>query len=447
MNLFSSFLISLKQLSFLVVSNFFGIESKEVLLAVENNFLSRFLEKFLNFHKLVIEFISFSLVVCIAFLILFLLKKVIRFLTYTFLLKLFSAVKKNGFDFQEFFRRYLSASAFFTLYLFYPVFFPLEGTFFSIFHKGVESYVIWKFIRLISFSAVNLHYIPSIKSVHESVPIEGLLQFISFLIYTVGFVSIILTFFGLSLSGFLTGIGALSAVLLLVFQDTILNITSIFKLYSDKMIKEGDWIEVESINCEGIITDVSFNLIKVQNWDMTVTSFTPRYLITSSFKNWSKMVDRGARRSRQYVWIDLESIQIFEEKEVALVSSLKLFSKFFENKGPDYLANVEHINNVKLFRDYFRFFLLTHPKVSPNLSVFVRPKDITDKGLPIEIIFYSPLTDTLDFNTLQAEVIEHVYSVLRYFKLKPYQTIRGFISESDGKSFPVASLEQDRGQL
>lgn len=441
MNLFSSFLISLKQLSFLVVSNFFGIESKDILLSIENNFLSRFLEKFLNFHKVVIEFISFSLVIFIAFIVLLLLKKIIKFSTYTFLSKIFLKLEKTGLNFEELFRRYISAAAFFTIFLFYPIFFPLTGTFFSIFYKGVESYIIWKFVRLISFSAVNLCYIPSLKSVHESVPLEGLLQFISFLIYTIGFVSIILIFFGLSLSGFLTGIGALSAVLLLVFQDTILNITSIFKLYSDKMIKEGDWIEVASVDCEGIVTDVSFNLIKVQNWDMTVTSFTPRYLISSSFKNWSKMVDAGARRSRQYVWIDLDSIQIFETKDVSSLSDMKLFSKFFENKGPDYLANLEYINNVKLFRDYFRFFLLTHSKVSPNLSVFVRPKDVTDKGFPIEIIFYSFLTDTLEFNTLQAEVIEHVYSVLRYFKLKSYQTIRGFISEIDDKSLLPSSPE------
>lgn len=441
MNLFNSFLISLKRLSSLILNNFFGIESKNILLSVENNIVSRFLEKLLNFHKLVIETISFSLVIVVAFLVWLLLKKNVRFFSYSFLSKLFSKLKKNGFNFKEFFNRYLSATSFFVLCLFYPLFFPFDGPFFSLFYKAVESYSLWKFIRLFSFSAVNLHYFPSLKSVHESVPLEGLLKFISFLIYTIGFISIILIFFGLSLSGFLTGIGALSAVLLLVFQDTLLNITSIFKLYSDKMIKEGDWVEVEAVNCEGIVTDVTFNLIKIQNWDMTVTSFTPRYLMSNPFKNWSKMVAAGARRSRQYVWVDLESIQILEEREVEKLNNLKLFSNFFENKGPDYLPNLDYVNNVKLFRDYFRFFLLTHSSVVPNLSVFVRPKDVTDKGLPIEIIFYSNITETLGFNTLQAEVIEHVYSTLRYFKLKPYQTIRGFISESNDKSFPDTSLE------
>ncbi len=220
----------------------------------------------------------------------------------------------------------------------------------------------------------------------------------------------------------LAGLTAATAILLLVFKDTILSFVAGIKLSTDKMVQLGDWIEMPAHQADGIVTEINLNTVKVQNWDKTITTIPTYTMTVESFINWKGMEESGARRVKRSIRIDMNSIRL---------CSNELLDKFSRNPLlHEYIAELKNGSyrpaNIGLFRHYMEAYILQQPQTHISMQTMVRNQQPTETGLPIEITTYSNKTDAVSYERYQSELIDHVLSILPAFGLRIYQSPSGY---------------------
>ena len=237
---------------------------------------------------------------------------------------------------------------------------------------------------------------------------------------------------------FLSGIGALTAVLLLVFKDTILGFVASIQLVAHDMLRPGDWIEMPNFGADGDVTEITLNTVKVQNWDKTITTIPTYALISDSFKNWRGMSDSGGRRIKRSIHIDVNSIQFSTPEMIEKFSKIEVLRDYIERKQQELsghnrrqgidesvLVNGRRMTNVGTFRAYLIEYLRRHPKIHNEMTFLVRQLQPTDKGLPIEIYVFSNDQRWVQFEDVQADVFDHIFAALPEFSLRPFQSATG----------------------
>lgn len=254
--------------------------------------------------------------------------------------------------------------------------------------------------------------------VADSKPIKGYLQVARIIVFIVGGISIISILIGESPMTLLAGLGAMSAILLLIFKDSILGFVAGVQLSGNKMLMIGDWITMPKYNADGTVIDVSLVTVKVLNFDNSV-SFIPAYtLVSDSFQNWRSMAEAGGRRMKRSILIDIGTIRFVDE---AIQEALKKRGIEVTHLIPE----GEEMTNVGLFRSYLREYLKTLPNVNPEAFQIVRQLQATEFGLPLEVVAFFNPPDIIPYEHAVAKLFEHVFAVLPEFGLKAFQRPSG----------------------
>jgi len=281
----------------------------------------------------------------------------------------------------------------------------------------------------------NLVYQRNPKSRNK--PIKGYLQLIKLIIFIVCGLMILGTFLKKDVFTLLAGFGAMAAVLMLVFQNTILSLVASVQISSYDMVRIGDWIEMPSLNADGDVIDMSLHTITVQNFDKTFTTIPTNKLVTDTFKNWRGMSQAGVRRIKRSLYIDQSSVHFMSEAEQSKLKEFLLLDQYLDHKSTELIefnqklsntspCNQRRLTNIGTFRAYVELYLNQHPNISKHQSLIVRQLQPTEKGLPLEIYAFSNQIAWKDYEAIQSDIFDHLIAILPEFGLKIYQAPSGY---------------------
>lgn len=266
-------------------------------------------------------------------------------------------------------------------------------------------------------------------------PIKGYIQVIKIILYIIGGIFIIGLLTGRDLIELLAGIGALTAVLILVFKDTILSFIASIQITSYGLIKLGDWIEVPSYGADGDVIDIALHTVKVRNFDKTITTVPTYKLIEGSFKNWRGMQETGGRRIKRAVHIDLSSIKFVDENMLKRFQKFQLLKDYIQQKVDEIqkdnetkkvdtseLINGRRMTNIGTFRAYIKAYLKSRSDIHPDLTFLVRQLPSGPTGIPIEIYIFTKTTNWVEYEEIQADIFDHLLAVVPLFDLQVFQS-------------------------
>jgi len=269
-------------------------------------------------------------------------------------------------------------------------------------------------------------------------PIKGYLQIVKIFLYIVAVILVISQLVGRSPVFFLSGIGALTAVILLIFRDTILSFVASIQIAMNDMVRIGDWIEMPKYGADGDVIDIALHTVKVQNWDKTITTIPTNALISDSFKNWRGMSEAGGRRIKRALNIDMSSVRFLEPAEIERFGRWELLGDYIETKTEEIQAYNEgrslpsgviphqrRLTNLGTFRAYVVQYLRAHPDAHAGLTLMVRQLDPTAQGLPLQVYVFTRTTAWVAYEGIQSDIFEHLLSVLPEFGLRVFQQPTG----------------------
>lgn len=280
----------------------------------------------------------------------------------------------------------------------------------------------------------------------SSRPIKGFLQLFQILMAVAAIIWCIAFILGKSPILLLSGLGAIAAVLMLIFQDTILSLVASIQLGSNNMIKIGDWITMPKYNADGFVIEVALHTIKVQNWDKTITTIPTRKLIEDSFVNWRGMYESGGRRIKRALNIDQRSIRFLSNQEIANLHDLILLKDYLDEKDSEITKwnedcdkngaakiNNRRLTNIGTFRIYIEKYLIANPAISNEMIQLVRQLPPTSTGLPLEIYCFTKSTDWIEHEKAQADVFDHLLAIMPLFGLRVFQECSDIYQEASNE--------------
>jgi miniconductance mechanosensitive channel len=269
-------------------------------------------------------------------------------------------------------------------------------------------------------------------------PLKGFVQLLQIVVWVFGSVLIIAAVLDRSPLLLLSGFGAMTAILLLVFKDTILSLVASVQLSAQDMVRVGDWIEMPQFGADGDVVDVQLHTVKVQNWDKTITTIPTHRLITDSFKNWRGMSQTGARRVKRSIFIDVSSIRFQTRDEVGHFTRFSLLRDYVKNKekeladynaglttGVDADVNSRRLTNIGTFRAYAYNYLKNHPAIHKDMTLIVRQLAPGPEGLPLEIYCFTNTTEWAAYEGIQSDLFDHLLAIVPEFGLRLYQKPAG----------------------
>ncbi|MEX0740043.1 MAG: mechanosensitive ion channel family protein [Pseudohongiella sp.] len=269
-------------------------------------------------------------------------------------------------------------------------------------------------------------------------PIKGYLQVIKIVLYAIAVLLMIATLLDRSPVILLSGVGALAAVLLLVFQDTLLSLVASVQITTNDMVRVGDWIEMPELNADGDVIDIALHIVKVQNWDKTITTIPTRRFISGSFKNWRGMKDVGGRRIKRAVYIDQNSVHFMSTEEIERLGRFSLLQDYLKEKREELDAwntkleergkepvNTRRMTNLGTFRAYMVNYLRASDRVRQDLTMIVRHLGPGPEGLPIEIYCFTNTVEWVDYEGIQSDIFDHLLAILPEFGLQVFQQPSG----------------------
>ena len=269
-------------------------------------------------------------------------------------------------------------------------------------------------------------------------PIKSYLQLINIILYFVGGILLLAYLFNLEVAGIFTGLGAMAAVLMLIFKDTILGLVASIQLSTNKMLRVGDWISMPSHNADGDVLEVTLNTVKVQNWDKTITTIPTYALINSPFMNWRGMSESGGRRIKRSINIDMRSVKLCDEKMIAKFKKIHHLQAYIEereaeideynkinNVDKSVKVNGRRMTNLGVFRKYLENYCSQHPGLNQEMTLLVRHLQPTEKGIPIELYVFTASTKWAIYEGVQADIFDHILAVIPEFELSVFQEPSG----------------------
>jgi len=268
--------------------------------------------------------------------------------------------------------------------------------------------------------------------------IKSYLQVIKLFINIFGIIVVIALLTGKSPIYFLSGLGALTAVLMLIFKDTILSLVSSIQISSNDLFKIGDWVEAPQFGADGDVIDIALHSIKIQNWDKTISIIPTHKLTDSSFKNWRGMSDSGGRRIKRSIKIDMNSIKFCSESMIDRFKKFNVISDYINQKqleidkynldnniNEEGLINGRTLTNIGTFRAYIEGYLRNHASIHKEMTFLVRQLAPKSDGLPIEIYVFSSDTNWVNYEGIQSNIFDHLLAILSEFDLKVFQNPTG----------------------
>lgn len=276
------------------------------------------------------------------------------------------------------------------------------------------------------------------RSATRRVPLKGFTQGAKLVSVLLGIVLITSLLLGQSPVYLLSGVGALTAVLLLVFKDALLGLVAGVQISVNRMVQIGDWIEMSKYEADGFVIDVGLTTVKVQNWDKTVTTVPTYALISDPVKNWRGMQESGGRRIKRAIYLDVESFRFVDDALLERLMGIRRLRPYLEQKGQEIAewnrahaedlsvtVNGRRMTNVGCFRAYADAYLRAHPQVHQEMTLLVRQLQPSDKGLPLEIYAFTMDTRWAVYESVQADIFDHLLTVMAQFDLRVFQSPSG----------------------
>jgi len=287
-------------------------------------------------------------------------------------------------------------------------------------------------------------FVSSLESIYHTLPIskekpiKGYIQLVNILLYFVFLILIYSSLTGFPAKDLLTALGAVAAILLFVFKDTILGLVASVQVSANNMVKPGDWIVVPSRDTDGTVLEISLNTVKVQNWDKTISSFPTYALINESFHNWKGMEESGGRRIKRSINIDMNSVKFLDEELKASLKKLHLLKEYIDEReqiindfntkntiDTTMPVNGRRMTNIGIFRRYLEAYLKARADINTDMTFLVRQLQPTEKGIPIEIYVFSKVQAWADYETIQSDIFDHVLAAIPWFDLRVFQNPGG----------------------
>lgn len=245
-------------------------------------------------------------------------------------------------------------------------------------------------------------------------------QIIKIILYFIAFILVVSLLLNKSPIAFLTGLGAMSAVLILVFKDTILGFVTNIQVAALDLVRVGDWITVPAAGVDGDVMEVSINTVKIRNFDKTISTIPTYNLISNSVQNWRGMQETGGRRIKRSINLDIDTIKFCNEELLGKLKKEEFLKNFnFDGK----------ITNITLFRNYVENYLRQHPKIHLGLTFLIRELQPTEKGLPVELYIFTNDTNWVNYEKIQADIFDFIFASLPVFELRAFQSISGRIDQ------------------
>lgn len=274
---------------------------------------------------------------------------------------------------------------------------------------------------------------------YKRIPIKSYIQLLKIGIYIISIVVFISILINQSPLILLSGLGALSAILLFIFKDTILSIIANLQISSNDLVQLHDWIEAPTFGADGDVIEIALHTIKVQNWDKTITVIPTHKLIDSSFKNWRGMTESGGRRIMRSISIDLSTIKFCDEKLLKKLHKIDVLTNYLSEKEKElhdfntstkindpHTVNSRRLTNIGIFRIYLGEYLKNHPKINENMTFLIRQLAPSDNGLPLQIYVFTTDNEWIEYEKIQSDVFDHVLAVVSEFDLKLFQKPTGY---------------------
>ena len=299
-----------------------------------------------------------------------------------------------------------------------------SGWVISALQKGVEIYVVIAFALFMNTLFKAIFSIMVHRPAWQGKPLDGLLQIVQVVIALVAGILIVAILIERSPTGLLTGLGASAAVISFIFKDTLLGLVAGVQLSANNMLKVGDWIEMPSRGIDGTVIEVSLTTIKVRSWDNTIQTIAPYLLISEPFANWQAMRDTGGRRVKRSLNIDMNSVQLMDEEAIAKLGEDRAIAKLLSSIKST-TEEGESLTNADLFMRVVNRYINQHPRVNHTMIAMVRQLQPTERGLPIELYFFSADVNWVPYEHLQAEIISRIIALAPHFNLRLYQAPSG----------------------
>lgn len=265
-------------------------------------------------------------------------------------------------------------------------------------------------------------------------PIKGYIQIVKVFVAVCVGVVVLATMMNIEVWPILSGMGAMTAILLLIFKDSILGLVASVQLSGNDMVRIGDWIEMPKHGADGDVVDITLNTVKVQNWDKTISTIPAYALISESFKNWRGMSESGGRRIKRSISLDMTSVTFCTPEMLDRLEKFELITDYVklrrkeiaehnEKQGSDtsLLVNGRNMTNIGTFRAYVVAYLRNHPKIHKNMTFLVRQLPPGERGLPIEIYVFSNDQVWANYEVIQGDIFDHILAVIPEFGLRVYQ--------------------------
>ncbi len=322
--------------------------------------------------------------------------------------------------------------------------------------KGAQIYMLVVGVLSLSAFLNAVHDIYRTFEVSSRIPIFAYLQVVKLLVTLAAVIVSVSVFIDKSPLLLLSGLGAATAILLLIFKDTILGLVAGIQLMAHDMVRMGDWIEMPKYGADGDVAEITLNVVKVRNFDKTVTTIPTYALITDSFKNWRGMKDSGGRRIKRAINVDIGSIHFLGDEEIGELVKIKKLRGYLEDRVRQIKeynekygdadaspANGRRLTNIGAFREYCRAYLLENDSIHKEMTFLVRQLAPTPQGLPIEIYVFSNDQRWPVYEGIQADIFDHLLAVLPLFGLRAFQQPSG--ADLAGAAAALASKDLPAG--
>ncbi|MFA5541035.1 MAG: mechanosensitive ion channel domain-containing protein [Bacteroidales bacterium] len=317
----------------------------------------------------------------------------------------------------------------------------LDWEYMNIIQKLISTWITFASVFLFSSILDGINRIWETYPISKEKPLKIFTQVLMIFVWGVALIIVVSIFTGKSLIILLGGLTAFAAVLILVFQDSILGFVAGIQLSANNMVRIGDWIVMPNRGVDGDVLEINLTTVKVQNWDKTITTIPTHKLVSESFTNWRGMQESKGRRIKRSINIDINTIHYLSQQEIETLKESEFLNHYLDKKLSDIEKhNAKHntpldkrmLTNIGTFREYLESWLNNNPNLNLEMTHMVRQLQPTATGVPIEIYCFSAKQVWIEYERVQSDIFDHVFAVMKVFNLKPFQySSNTIIAESE----------------
>lgn len=322
--------------------------------------------------------------------------------------------------------------------------------------KITDAYILIAIVMICMSLLKGIEFFLATSPMFKNKPLASYFQLTRIVIYIGAAILVLSILMGRSPLYFLSAFGAMTAILLLIFKDTILGLVASVQISSNDMVRVGDWVEMPKYNADGDVLAINLNTVKIRNWDKTVTTVPTFYFITDSFKNWRGMVESGGRRIKRCIHINQRSIKFVDDELSKRLGEVEIIKGYMEKRqeeindyneqygiNTNHLINGRRMTNIGIFREYISSFLKGHKGVNQEMYMLVRQLQPDRDGLPIEIYCFTLSVAWTDYEGVQSDIFDHLLAATNHFDLEVFQAPSGndLVMAGEKFDFPLSKQQ------